>query len=176
MRPSASQCGFPRFRCMLSVMDDEIDLFGPPVTATADPVPMARQGATVAEIARATGLTVGSVTERLVAAGISPDSPAHKLRAFDALHQRAVGMTVTSEVMTREGPVELSKQLPPDPAALSAYLQATMPDRFKAEQAPVAVQFVVALPPPSSDGRTWLADIGRDESGRVVSTVPAKHD
>jgi hypothetical protein len=142
----------------------------------ADPATLAAQGATVAEIARRTGQPIESVTAALVAAGIAPDSAAHKLRAFDALYQRGVGMTVSSEVMTRGGPVSLDKQLPPDPAALAAYLQATMPDRFKAEQAPALVQYVVALPPPSADGRTWLADIGRDESGRVVATVPRQTD
>jgi hypothetical protein len=155
---------------MLPVMDDEIDLFGPPSVPAGDPASLAAQGATVAEIVRRTGIDAGQVTAALVAAGIAPDSPAHKLRAFDALYQRGVGMTVTSEVMTREGPVSLDKQLPPDPAALAAYLQATMPDRFKAEQAPALVQYVVALPAPSRDGASWLADIGRDAQGRVVAT------
>jgi hypothetical protein len=157
-------------------MDDDqllADLLDLP-TPAGDPVSLARQGATLAEIARQTGQPVGSITEQLVAAGISPDSPAHKLRAFDALHQRAVGMTVSSEVMTRDGPVSLDKQLPPDPAAMTAYLQATMPDRFKHEQPVSAVTFVVALPPPSRDAGTWLADIGRDEAGRVVATIPSK--
>jgi hypothetical protein len=153
--------------------DDDLlaDLLDLPVSG--DPVALARQGHTLAEVARLTGLPVGTVTERLVAAGVSPDGPAHKLRAYDALHQRAVGMTVTSEVMTRDGPVSLDKQLPPDPAALAAYLQATMPDRFKAEQVPALVQYVVALPAPSRDGASWLTDIGRDPDGRTVAVIPA---
>ena len=156
-------------------MDDDAllaDLLDLPATAQASPAQLAAQGRTLAEIAQATGLPVGVVTEQLVAAGISPDSPAHKLRVFDALHQRAVGMTVTSEAMTRGGPVELATQLPPDPAAMTAYLQATMPDRFKHEQPASAVTFVVALPPPSREAQSWLADIGRDTEGRTVAVIP----
>lgn len=171
-----ASCPWPILHCMDDSTDDALlaDLLDLPVSGKPDPLILARQGATLAEIARHTGQPVGAITEQLVAAGISPDSPAHKLRVFDALHQRAVGMTVSSEAMTRDGPVSLDKQLPPDPAAMTAYLQATMPDRFKHEQPASAVTFVVALPPPSRDAGTWLTDIGRDESGRVVATIPSR--
>ena len=133
-----------------------------------DPVALARSGATLAEIATATGLSVSDVTDQLIAAQVQPDTPAHKLRAQDALLQRGLGMTVASEVMTRDGPVSLAKQLPPDPAALASYLQATMPERYKHDQPVTAVQFVVALPAPSRDGQTWLSDIGRDADGHAL--------
>lgn len=131
-------------------------------------VDLARQGCTLNEIHERTGLSLGDVTAQLVQAGIVPDSPAHKLRAYDALLQRGIGMTVKNEALAGGEIVELTKQLPPDTAALSQYLQATLPERFRDERPAMAVQYVVNLPTVSADAQTWLRDIGRDSRGQVI--------
>ena len=89
-----------------------------------------------------------------------------------ALFDRAIGVTVSKDVMTGTGPVTLDTELPADVKAAQTFLQAHAPERYRDDRPQQLVQFVVALPPRSSNATEWLRDIGRGQSLLPVADAP----
>jgi hypothetical protein len=82
--------------------------------------------------------------------GLDDDTPALPVNAAQqvehALFRRAIGVTVSKDVLTRDGPVTLETELPSDVKAAQAFLAAHMPDVYGGQVVQSATVVVLTDP------------------------------
>jgi len=89
-----------------------------------------------------------------------------------ALFDRAIGVTVSIDVLTRDGPVTLDRQLPADVKAATAFLAAHKPSMYGQAVTPMSVQFVALLPSQPATVQDWLAMVAAYRAGTPSAALP----